>query len=83
MNYEETKRALGIRQTAIDTGFEAQYGSVVTGNKEGTYLPGQERAPMKIVPPPLNLNLSHLNSKMWKHRQKLGRKGGLGNRKAR
>jgi len=77
MNYEETKRALGIRKTAIDTGFEAElYGGVVTGNKERTYLPGQERASTKLVPPPLNLNLSHLNDKMWKHRQKLGRKGG-------
>lgn len=73
MTLEERKRALGLKPTALDTGFEPDFGSSKYG--ESDYLPGRQQDRRKLRAP-AGADLSHLNSPHFRALQRIGSMGG-------
>ena len=78
MTLEERKRALGLKPTALDTGFEPDFGC--SKYTESDYLPGKQEERRKLRAP-AGADLSHLNSPHFRALQRIGSKGGKRSRK--
>jgi hypothetical protein len=73
MSYEARLAALGIDRAAITERFEAARVRTI-GLTESPLV--DRDASMKVAPPPLSEDLSHLNDPDLARRQRLGRIGG-------